>query len=63
MAQKYKSIPKHAVGSNAQVNLTDQEFCCYDNWNQNGWWIDIVSSRHVCYDLEILKIYMNKKMM
>lgn len=29
----------------------------------DGWWIDIVSSRHVCYDRVISKTYTNKKVL
>lgn len=29
----------------------------------DGWWVEIGSSRHVCYDLTMFKTYTNKKVM
>lgn len=59
MAKRFKSGPKHVVGSNAQVNLIDEKFIVMITEITHGWWIDIGTSRNVCYDCAILKTYAN----
>lgn len=44
------------------VNLMDELFIALITitnmiGESDGWWIDIVSSRHVCYDREMFKTY------
>lgn len=63
MAKKCKSRPRPA-GSNAQVNLIDEQFIAMITeinivGGSDGWWIDIGDSRHVCCDCAMFKTYMN----
>lgn len=62
MAKKCKSRAK-PVGSNAQVNLTDEQFVVMITkinmaGGSDGWWIDTGASR-LCYDRAMFKTYMN----
>lgn len=66
MAKRCKSMPKLIVGSNAQVNLSDEK--CIDMIIEinmvggcDGWWIDNDASLHVCYDRAIFKTYTKVK--
>lgn len=63
MAKKCKSRHK-PVGSNAQVNLTDEQFIVMTTeinivCGSDSWWIDISASHHVCYDRAMFKTYTN----
>lgn len=68
MIKKCKIRFEPHVSPNAHVNLDDEQFIALITeinviGDSDGWWLDIDSSRHVCYDRAMFKTYTNKKVL
>lgn len=64
MAKRCKTTPKPCDATNAQVNVTNEHFIALINeiniiGEYDGWWIDIGSSHHACYECAMFKTYTN----